>query len=162
MPIKRGRPRHVPTDELRRQVQQDAQRGLSQAIIGRRAGISLNTLTSYYRAELDRGDDDAKAVIAQTVFQVATGRFVEPDGNIRREDPNVTMLIFLSKVRLGWKEPAAEHQHRHQHQGQIDLASASTEELEAELAALQRKRAALSRSRTVGEDLPGEPGGVLH
>ncbi len=84
-------PAHKPTGQTRGQVEAMSGYGLKQEVIGIVIGISVPTLHKYYRAELDRGDGVAQAKIGKALFDKA----VKGDR---------TCLIFLAKVRLGFKE----------------------------------------------------------
>ena len=53
--------------------------------------ISADTLTKYYRKELDDGRIDANAAIARSLFDTA-------------RSGNLTAQMFWLKTRAGWKE----------------------------------------------------------
>jgi hypothetical protein len=83
--------------------------GHPQDAIARHLRIGETTLRKYYAAELLRGIDEANVQVAQTCFNMATGRLVVEDGKggttIKRVEPNPTMAIWWTKTRMGWREP---------------------------------------------------------
>lgn len=86
-----GRPPHEPTDQNRLQVKTLAAVGIRHEDIAAKLGISADTLTKYYRKELDDGRVDANAVVAKSLYEQAkTG--------------NTSAMIFWLKTRAGWKE----------------------------------------------------------
>ena len=88
-----GRPKFVPTDNERKQVEAMAGYGVPQEHIARlvRDGIDKVTLIKNFRKELDQGIAKANAKIAGTLFQQATSG-------------NTAAAIFWAKVRMGWTE----------------------------------------------------------
>jgi len=80
-----GRPAHQPTDQNRLQVKTLA------AVIAAKLGISADTLTKYYRQELDDGRVDANAQIGKSLYEQA-------------KNGNTAAMIFWLKTRAGWKE----------------------------------------------------------
>ncbi|MBI1214113.1 MAG: hypothetical protein GC190_21835 [Alphaproteobacteria bacterium] len=71
--------RHKPTEELRQRVQTYAALGILQEDICRLIGInSITTLGKYYRAELDLGEVQATAKVAERVYNEAKN----PKGNL--------------------------------------------------------------------------------
>ena len=95
---KSGRPPHQPTEATRKQVKALAAYGVPQDEIGRVIGISKPTLERHYREELDRGEVEANAKVAESLFRKATG-----DGA-----QSVTAAIFWLKTRARWKEPPTD------------------------------------------------------
>lgn len=95
---KGGRPPHQPTEATRKQVKALAAYGVPQDEIGRVIGISKPTLERHYREELDRGEVEANAKVAESLFRKATG-----DGA-----QSVTAAIFWLKTRARWKEPPTD------------------------------------------------------
>lgn len=86
-----GRPPHEPTDQNRLQAKTLAAVGIRHEDIAAKLGISADTLTKYYRKELDDGRVDANAVVAKSLYEQAkTG--------------NTAAMIFWLKTRAGWKE----------------------------------------------------------
>ena len=61
-------------------------------------GISKPTLERHYREELDRGEVEANAKVAESLYRKATS-----DGS-----QAVTAAIFWLKTRAQWKEPALD------------------------------------------------------
>jgi hypothetical protein len=96
-----ARPTFEPTDEQRRLVKSLAAYGMKYDAIARRLGIrSTKTLAKHFREELDSGDTEANAQVAQTLFQMA----------ISGEQPASTM--FWLKTRAGWREtPPPQRDH---------------------------------------------------
>ena len=86
-----GRPAHQPTDQNRLQVKTLAAVGIRHEDIAAKLGISADTLTKYYRQELDDGRVDANALVAKSLFEQAKAG-------------NTTAMIFWLKTRAGWKE----------------------------------------------------------
>jgi len=95
---KGGRPPHAPTEALRRQVKALAAYGVPQDEIGRVIGISKPTLERHYREELDRGEVEANAKVAESLFRKATGDGAQA----------VTAAICWLKTRARWREPATD------------------------------------------------------
>lgn len=86
-----GRPAHEPTDENKTKVKTLAAVGIRHEDIAAKLGISADTLTKYYRKELDDGRVDANAAVAKSLYEQAkTG--------------NTAAMIFWLKTRAGWKE----------------------------------------------------------
>lgn len=86
-----GRPAHQPTDQNRLQVKTLAAVGIRHEDIAAKLGISADTLTKYYRQELDDGRVDANAVVAKSLYEQAKAG-------------NTAAMIFWLKTRAGWKE----------------------------------------------------------
>jgi hypothetical protein len=93
--MKPGRPPHEPSEKDRKQVEAMASYGIPGKDIARVLNISEPTLLKWYRYELDTGHIKANSLIAQSLFQKATG-----SGN-----GAVAACIFWLKVRAGWVEP---------------------------------------------------------
>lgn len=93
---------YAPTEAHRDIVARLAAGGIPQLTICRfvpnpatNEPIGLSTLKRHFRAELDDGMRVANAALVSKCYEVAmTG--------------NVTMLIWLTKTRMGWKEPATD------------------------------------------------------
>ena len=96
-----ARPTFVPTEEQRQLVKSLAAYGMKHDAIARRLGIrSTKTLAKHFREELDAGETEANAQVAQTLFQLASSG----------ECPAASM--FWMKTRAGWREtppPQKEH-----------------------------------------------------
>ena len=88
---KSGRPPHLATDDTRKTVYELSSVGTTYEDIAKVIGISHDTLTKYYRPELDRGRIDANAIIAGTLFKEA-------------QNGNTSAMIFWLKTRARWKE----------------------------------------------------------
>ena len=91
MPEGPGRPPHQPTEQSRIQVKTLAAVGIRHEDIASKLGISADTLTKYYRQELDEGRIDANAQIGKSLYDQA-------------KSGNTTAMIFWLKTRAGWKE----------------------------------------------------------
>jgi len=87
-----GRPTHVPTEEMRRQVELHAAALMPQDEIADLLGISRNTMDKYYRVDWQRGR--AKAV-----------RRVARKFSALIERGSEKTMLHLSKVLLGLREP---------------------------------------------------------
>lgn len=101
--------RHVPTDELRVQVERAAGIGLPHEQIATLLGITDKTLRKKYRRELDLGMAKANVNVANAYYR-----------EVQKGNP--TLLIWWTKTRLGWKEdktlelktpPGQPLEHRH-------------------------------------------------
>lgn len=108
-----GQPEHEPTEENRRRVEVEAQRGTKHTGIAILIGISVPTLRKHYAAELVRGDAKVQSRLGQTLIEQAIGSPAEyyPAGHpsagklARAEVPvNIPALIFACKTRLGLRE----------------------------------------------------------
>jgi len=88
---KMGRPPHEPTEQTRLQVKTLAAVGIRHEDIAAKLGITADTLTKYYRKELDDGRVDANAQIGKSLFEQARAG-------------NTAAMIFWLKTRAGWKE----------------------------------------------------------
>ena len=90
-----GRKPHQPTDESREKVREWSRNGVSQVRIAAALGISDDTLRKYYEEDIGSG-------IARWAaeFEEILGK------DIRKEDCPPALKIFLSKVRLGYREHA--------------------------------------------------------
>ena len=86
-----GRPPHEPTEQTRLQAKTLAAVGIRHEDIAAKLGITADTLTKYYRKELDDGRVDANAQIGKSLFEQARAG-------------NTTAMIFWLKTRAGWKE----------------------------------------------------------
>jgi transposase len=86
-----GRPAHQPTEQNRLQVKTLAAVGIRHEDIATKLGICADTLTKYYRQELDDGRVDANAQIGKSLYEQA-------------KNGNTTAMIFWLKTRAGWKE----------------------------------------------------------
>lgn len=83
-----------PTDDQRKTVDGMAAYGVPEAAIAQVIGISVKTLSKYFREELDTAHIRANLAVAQSLWRKATG-----------EGPqSVTAAIFWAKARMGWRE----------------------------------------------------------
>ena len=89
-----GRPRHVPTPELREKVRLWSMVGTKQEVIAAELGVHVETLHKYYREELDEAT-------ARGVANVATNLYTKAMSG------DVTSMIFYLKTRGRWSEKAA-------------------------------------------------------
>jgi hypothetical protein len=89
--VSQGRPPHQPTEQTRIQVKTLAAVGIRHEDIAIKMGICADTLTKYYRQELDEGRIDANSQIGKSLYEQA-------------KSGNTTAMIFWLKTRAGWKE----------------------------------------------------------
>ena len=89
-----ARPRHEPTDGMRRQVEAMAGFGVPHDSIGRALALGAKTLRRHYRVELDTGAIKANARVAESLFRTA----------LKGGREGTTAAIFWLKVRAGWSE----------------------------------------------------------
>lgn len=99
-PYKAGKPDHIPTDKLRRQVESLVGLGMPHRDVCRIMGLGHSTLLKYYRAELDVGKAKANAQVAGFLFANA-------------KKGNVAAQIFWLKVQAEWREPPKQFEHEH-------------------------------------------------
>ena len=136
---KAGRPAFQPTEAQRKEVRELVGLCTNQQGVARRLGIGMSTLVKYFREDLGRGVEEANLQVAQSAFNQAIGRrwVTLPDGTekLERCDPVPSMTIWWTKTRMGWREPPVVQEHTDN-----PLAGATTEELEARLAELRRRR----------------------
>jgi hypothetical protein len=111
-----GRPTHQPNDKGRKQVETMSSYGIPELEIARVLEISAPTLRKYYAYELGTGHIKANALVAQSLFQKATGN--GPGA--------VVACIFWLKVRAGWREyPVDEAALGKKEQAQIAATTAA-------------------------------------
>lgn len=104
-------PSHEPTPQTRRTVESMSAYGIPQPDIARVIGVCQETLTKYYRDELDLATSKANSKVAETLYKQATDA-----ANPR----SALAAIFWLKTRGGWKEtsvvegtgPNGEHLHK--------------------------------------------------
>lgn len=119
-----GRPSFEPTDAQRELVSALAACGVRQEIIARRIGIDAKTLRKTCRRELREGKQDACAIVAESLFRMATGTGRNA----------CTAAIFWLKTQAHWKETQAhalvglDGQSRAAPVLKIDLPETMTEE----------------------------------
>lgn len=82
----------VPTEAQRQEARNLFSAGASWAQVARRLGIAKSTAEKHLRAEFEEGWEDANLQLHATMLQLA----------IKRKNP--TMLIWLSKNRMGWSD----------------------------------------------------------
>jgi hypothetical protein len=88
---KGGRPPHLPDATTRNKVFMLSTVGTRHEDIATVLSISADTLTKYYKEELDKGRIEANASVAETLFKQA-------------KEGNTTAMIFWLKSRAKWKE----------------------------------------------------------
>lgn len=87
-----GHPPHQWSEHIATLARSLAMYGVPIKDIAVQAKIGETTLEKYYRKELDEGKAMATAKLTQTAYRLAV------------DEKNVTMLIFLMKTRLGYRE----------------------------------------------------------
>jgi hypothetical protein len=88
---KRGRPAHLTTATTQNQVYELSKVGTRYEDIAFMLGISHDTLSKYYKPELEKGRIEANAVIAGTLYEKA------------RQGDTASMMFWL-KTRAQWSE----------------------------------------------------------
>lgn len=88
-----GWPAHAPTEETREKVRLWASVGTTQEVIASELKIGVDTLTKYYREELDEASSKGVANVASTLYAKAMAG-------------DVTSMIFYLKTRGRWSEKA--------------------------------------------------------
>jgi hypothetical protein len=87
----RGRPRYLATPTTQNQVYELSKVGTRYEDIAFMLSISADTLTKYYKPELEKGRIEANAVIAGTLYEKA------------RQGDTASMMFWL-KTRAQWSE----------------------------------------------------------
>ena len=102
-----GRPRFVPTNDERKQVEALSGYGLPQDQIAIliRGGIALETLREYFATELISGKAKANGQIGKTLFQKAMSG-------------DTAAMIWWSKAQMRWAE-TQKHEHTGADGGEI-------------------------------------------
>ena len=88
---KAGRPRHQVLATTRNEVYELSKVGTRYEDIATVLGFSEDTLTKYYREELDKGRIESNAIIAGTLFEKA------------KQGDTASMMFWL-KTRAQWSE----------------------------------------------------------
>lgn len=94
-----GRPAHKPTEEIRQRVKSEIAMGVTQETVAAGIGISVDTLSKYYREELDTATERACATVAGYLFKTATGKNEKATAS-----DAVRAAIFWQKTRAKWTE----------------------------------------------------------
>lgn len=104
----RGRPPFDPTEEQRLHVKLHTAYGTPQRAIAEILHITLPTLRRHFKRELDIGNHEANATVANSVYQQAIGAPAQFDANgnqVRAEvGRDIRAAIFWLKTRAGWRE----------------------------------------------------------
>jgi len=90
-PTKRGRPPIGRSEEIAKAVQLHTLVGTPQPTLAKVLGMSTETLTKYYREELDTAKAQANASIAGRLYKKAM-------------DGDTTAMIFWLKTQARWRE----------------------------------------------------------
>ena len=93
LPVKRkvGRPAHLKTADTQKKVFELSTVGTRYEDIALVLGISDDTLTKYYKPELEKGRIEANAAVAGTLFEKA-------------KQGDTSSMIFWLKTRAQWSE----------------------------------------------------------
>lgn len=83
---------HLPTEISRAEVSALVSFGIKHEDIARHLRIHFNTLTKYYRHELDTAVTQANSIVANKLFKKAT------------EGDDLSAMIFWLKTRARWRE----------------------------------------------------------
>lgn len=138
---KGGQARHVPTPESRQQASILRGVGLTHEMIAVVLGISVDTLTRHYSAELERGHAQAVATVASALYRNAT------------TNQMLAAQTFWLRHRAGWSDKTVV-----EHGGKVGLAVEFSEAADAALVAgIEELEAALVGAGWDGES--GDPGG---
>lgn len=92
---KAGRPKHKPTDQIRKQVETMSGMGLTQEAMASVLGLSVDTLFLYYKDVLESGKAKANFEVIKSLYKNATTM------------NNVTAQIFWAKTQLKWRDTTA-------------------------------------------------------
>lgn len=102
----------LPTQEQREVVMNGVAIGVPHAKIARVLNITVQTMKRHFKDEMETGKTMADMRIGGTIYRGANGSpaVYDDNGNLIRAEqrPIPSLLIWWSKVRMGWKEPAAE------------------------------------------------------
>lgn len=90
-PTKRGRPPLGRSEEIAKAVQLHTLVGTPQPTLAKILGMSTETMTKYYRDELDTAKAQANASIAGRLYKKAM-------------DGDTTAMIFWLKTQARWRE----------------------------------------------------------
>lgn len=90
-----GRKPHEPNADMARKVKTMAAMGINTTDIGKVIGLSAPTITKYYMQELETGQIEALALVAQSLHRQAL-------------KGHVTACIFILKCKAGWREDGGE------------------------------------------------------
>ena len=110
-----ARPRHQPTDETRRQIEEMSAYGIPQDDIAKIVGLAPKTLRQYYRYELDTASARKNMSVARLLFRQC-------------ESGNVTAQIFWLKTRAKWTTKDEDPTEIPDHS--LDLSQLTDEELD--------------------------------
>jgi hypothetical protein len=103
-----ARPAFQPTDAMRRQVEAFVAYGATHDEIAGLVGCAPKTLRRHFRAELDRGDVQARMKVAESLMLQAVGApavYDEEGRELRKEQPRVVAAgIFWMKTRARWRD----------------------------------------------------------
>jgi len=92
-----GRPRTLPTQEMREQVLLCSKMGLTQEQMSKLLRISGPTLRKVYRSELDVGSVDATMAVARNMFHMAT----DPD---HKDSAKAAMFWLQQRAPEEWQK----------------------------------------------------------
>lgn len=120
-----GRPPYHPTPEDRDVVVAMAFAGFTQERIARAMGVAENTLRKHYHDELQRGTDRMLADVVRSLAAKACSG-------------DTTACIWITKTRLGWREPPKQVEMAGPDGGSISLSGKN--ELVERILALTQQR----------------------
>lgn len=143
----RGRPPFEPTDTQRQIVQVLQANGISQASIARNLSVDIRTLRKAFRDELRTGHDQVKAALGAVFVQAGL-----------RGDWHAA-LEWLK--RFGGPEWQNVERRLHEHVSDPSLRNVPDEELDARLAAIERKEARLAGG-ALAPERPNGSSDLLH
>jgi hypothetical protein len=104
-----GRKKHQPTENLRAQISALVAFGVPHERIAKFIKIDYNTLTKYYKEELDTASDKRNVEVSGFLFHAASGLAIA-DGASYADCLKAAM--FWLKTRAGWREKDREEDTR--------------------------------------------------
>lgn len=104
---------YQPTKQARQQVETMAGLGMTKKDIAKVLKINIRTLESHHREELQMGAIKANMQVLNRLFKLAT-----------RENASAAAVIYWTKVRMGWKEPAPDRPLGKKEQEELDALEA--------------------------------------
>jgi hypothetical protein len=115
----RGQPKFEPTSDQRNTVKIMKVTGIPETLICKcitnpRTGKSVSpaTLARAFAVELETGETELHALVADFLICTILGRKPPSGEPIKNDQARVAAAIFFAKTRMGWRETSV-----HQHEG---------------------------------------------